>query len=137
MKPANCKVCGKIFLKTNFDVCPDCIKKEQDLLKNINDYCATRATVTILELSDEFKESVPKLEKFLLDRKLVQIMDKLELVCKMCGVKYRILNEGRLYCKTCYEKLESGLGTGRAGVDEASLPGGNSYGPLNKKPFKK
>lgn len=135
MKPANCKVCGKVFLKSNFDVCPDCIRKEQELLKNINDYCADKSTVTLKELSDTFKEPIEKLEKFLLDRKLVQIMDKLELVCKMCSVKFRILSEGRLYCKTCYEKLNENFATIK--TDDTFLPGGTTYGAFNKKPFKK
>jgi len=111
MKPANCKTCGKVFLKSISEICPDCIKKEQELLKNINDYCADKETVTLTELSQEFKEPLTKLEKYLLDRKLVQIMDKLEMVCKGCGTHYRILNEGRLYCKVCFDKLESGLAT--------------------------
>lgn len=110
MKPANCKVCGKIFLKANFDVCPDCIRKEQELIKEINDYSSIRDKITLEELAEVFNEPLIKLEKFLIDRKLVQIMDKLELTCKMCNKKFRILNEGRLYCKTCYEKLEANFG---------------------------
>ena len=109
MKPANCKTCGKVFLKTNFEICPECVKKEQDLIKEINDYCTTKNIVTLKELSLEFGITEVKLEKYLLDRKLVQIMDKLEMTCKACGTKYRIVSEGRLYCKLCYEKLEADL----------------------------
>lgn len=134
MKPANCKICGKVFLKTTFDVCPDCIRKEQELIKDINDYSAIREKVTLVEISDIFKEPIEKLEKFLLDRKLVQIMDKLELVCKMCGTNYRLVSEGRLYCKACYEKLETGFATPKA--DDSYSPGGNTYGSF-KKPYKK
>lgn len=135
MKPANCKICGKVFLKSNFDVCPDCVRKEQELIKDINDYSAAREKVTLQEISDIFKEPVEKLERFLLDRKLVQIMDKLDLICKMCGKHYNIVSEGRLYCKTCFEKLETGFVAPKA--EETTLPGGNTYGAFNKKPFKK
>ena len=109
MKPANCKLCGKVFLKSIGEICPDCIKKEQDLIRDINDYCFGKTTVTLAELAQEFGESITKLEKQLLDRKLVQVMDKLELICKGCGLHYRILNEGRLYCRTCFDKFELGL----------------------------
>lgn len=109
MKPANCKICGRVFLKSIGEICPDCIKKEQDLIRDINDYCFGKTTVTLAELSQEFGESTTKLEKHLLDRKLVQVMDKLDLICKGCGVHYRILNEGRLYCRTCFDKFETGL----------------------------
>lgn len=135
MKPANCKVCGKVFLKSNFDVCPDCIRKEQELIRDINDYCMGKEAVSLREISDVFKEPIDKLERFLLDRKLVQIMDKLDLTCKMCGVKYRIISEGRLYCKTCYEKLNENFANPKA--DDINLPGGNTYGSFNRKPFKK
>ncbi len=109
LKAANCKTCGKVFLKSINEVCPECIKKEQDLLKGINDYCYSRTSVSLHELAHEFDESVAKLEKYLLERKLVQVMDKLDLICRGCGVHYTILNEGRLYCKSCFDKLELGL----------------------------
>jgi hypothetical protein len=123
LKAANCKICGKVFLKANFDICPDCIRKEQELIKNINDYCYNKKIVTLEEISKEFNEPLKKLEKFLLDRKLVQIMDKLEMTCKMCGVKYRIVSEGRLYCKICFEKLHSQMNNGNEfGEDPYSKP---------------
>lgn len=109
IKPANCKICGKVFLKSSLEICPDCIRKEQELIKGINDYCFGKTCVTLAELAKEFGESTNKLEKYLLDRKLVQIMDKLDLICKACGVHYKILNEGRLYCRSCFDKLELGL----------------------------
>lgn len=109
MKPANCKVCGKVFLKSTLEVCPDCIRKEQELIKDINDYCFGRDSVTLAELSKEFGESIVKLEKFLIDRKLVQVMDKLDLVCKACGTHFKLVSEGRLYCKVCFDKLGTGL----------------------------
>lgn len=136
MRAANCKLCGKVFLKSNFDVCPDCIRREQELIKDINDYCASKDTVSLSEIAEVFKEPIDKLEKFLLDRKLVQIMDKLELTCKMCGVKYRILSEGRLYCKVCYDKLNENFTTAKV-EDSPYGPGGNTYGAFNKKPYKK
>jgi hypothetical protein len=120
MKPANCKICGKVFLKSSFDICPDCVKKEQELIRNINDYCFNKEVVTLEEIGKEFNEPMKKLEKFLLDRKLVQIMDKLEMTCKACGIKYRILNEGRLYCKICYDKLETELA--RSGFEQNKDP---------------
>lgn len=128
IKPANCKTCGKVFLKSTMDVCPDCIRKEQELLKGINDYCFTRASVSLAELAKEFDESVAKLEKYLLERKLVQVMDKLDLICRGCGVHYKILNEGRLYCKSCFDKLE--LGLMNASLDD-------KINPLTGKPFYK
>ncbi len=128
MKPANCKICGRVFLKSTIDVCPDCIRKEQALIKDINDYCVDKVTVTLAELAREFDESIAKLEKYLLDRKLVQVMDKLDLICKGCGVHYRILNEGRLFCRTCFDKLELGL---------ASTQLEGYINPLTNKPYYK
>ena len=128
MKASNCKVCGKVFLKSTMDICPDCVKKEQDLIKDINDYCFGKDTVTLAELAKEFGESIPKLEKYLLDRKLVQVMDKLDLICKGCGIHHRILSEGRLYCKVCFEKLGSGLAS-------SSLEG--AINPNANKPYYK
>lgn len=127
IKPSNCKTCGKVFLKSSIDICPDCIKKEQELIKDINDYCFTRETVTLSELAKEFGESIVKLEKYLLDRKLVQVMDKLDLICKGCGVHYRLLSEGRLYCKVCFEKLGSGLSS-----SSLELPPNNNNRPYYK-----
>lgn len=110
MKPSNCKICGRLFIKTSGDICPECIKKEQELLQNINEYAQFKDVMTLEELAQEFDVTVAKLEKFLLDRKLVQIMDKLEITCKKCGQKFRIETLGTLYCKKCRPLIENELG---------------------------
>lgn len=106
----NCKQCGKLFLKTKFDICDACIQEEQDIIKNINDYASSLPEVLLEDISIKFKIPVAKLEKFLIERKLVQIMDKLLLKCKSCGVEFKLSNEGRVHCRKCAEKMESGLG---------------------------
>lgn len=115
-------------MKATMDICPDCIKKEQELLKNINDYCFGKTSVTLVELAKEFNEPIGKLEKYILDRKLVQVMDQLDLICKGCGVHHKLLSEGRLYCKVCFEKLGSGLAS-------TTLEG--AINPNTNKPYSK
>ena len=66
--------------------------------------------VTLDEISKDLEVPVSKLEKFLLDRKLVQIMDKLEITCKNCGKVFRIETLGTLYCPNCRPLMENKLG---------------------------
>lgn len=108
---ANCKECGVLFLKTKSDLCDKCIQAEQELIQNINEFCAAKSEVTLEELVVQFRVPQNKLEKFLIERKLVQIMDKLVLKCKSCGVEFTLTNQGRLHCKKCSEKMEQGLGS--------------------------
>lgn len=122
---SNCKQCGKLFLKTKLDICDDCIQKEQDLIQRINDYVVSigKDDITIEEIAIQFRVSPDKLERFLIERKLVQIMDKLLLKCKSCGVEFKLSNEGRLHCKKCSEKMETGLGGSQYNAVQE-----NSYG---------
>lgn len=106
---ANCKECGKLFLKTKFDICDECQQAEQDLIQKINEYGATKPELTLEEIAIEFRVPPSKLEKFIIERKFVQIMDKLILKCKSCGTEFKLSNQGRLHCKKCSEKMESGL----------------------------
>lgn len=110
MKPSNCRKCGKLFIKTVGDICPECIKKEQETLQNVIEYCQFKDVVTLDEISKDLEVPVSKLEKFLLDRKLVQIMDKLEITCKNCGKVFRIETLGTLYCPNCRPLMENKLG---------------------------
>ena len=48
---ANCKRCERLFQKVVRDICPDCIKEQQELVRLIKEYLREHPNATIPEVA--------------------------------------------------------------------------------------
>ncbi len=82
----NCPNCGKVFAKTNRDICPACWEIEQTLVDQIADYLHRRPAATSDEVLKDL--GVPRAELVrILRRGRLKGYDQLAplLVCERCG----------------------------------------------------
>ncbi|ACB85805.1 TIGR03826 family flagellar region protein [Natranaerobius thermophilus] len=98
----NCKRCGKLFLKTTRDICPDCHQKEEDDFLKVKQYLDKNPGATIVEVSEETEVSQKQIRKFIEEgRLLTSKYEALTIECKRCGKE---ISQGK-YCESCQGEL--------------------------------
>lgn len=99
---ANCKRCERLFQKVVRDICPDCIKEQQELVRLIKEYLrehpyatipavATATDITIEDIMDLIEQQILILVEF----------PNMTITCDGCGLP---THEGR-FCKACKDEL--------------------------------
>lgn len=96
MPLANCKECGKLFLKTSSDICPECQKKEEEDFNRVKEYLKENPTSSISEIMEATGVSEAKISKFIRAGRL-----SIKPTCESCG---KVIDSGRL-CPECRVKL--------------------------------
>ena len=103
-----CKECGKVFddyLNIN-DMCPDCKKKEEELLRQVKDYLWENPGATEAKLEELFGTTHKQIVRWLRDERLeITPESKIKLTCKRCG---SMILKGK-YCKDCATKVGNDL----------------------------
>jgi len=82
----NCSNCGKVFAKSNRDICPACWEAEQVLVDKIADYLHRRPSSTADDVLAELGVSQPDLVR-ILRRGRLKGYEQLAslLLCERCG----------------------------------------------------
>ncbi len=103
----NCPKCGKLFAFTTRNMCPDCIKEEDDEFALVREYINEHIEATIDEVSEATGISTSKILKFLKEGRLMISPSNINIVirCEMCDEP---ILTGR-YCKKCAEKFAKGF----------------------------
>lgn len=102
MEYANCKVCGKVFLKVRDNICPDCREAdERDFAKVrefLKEFPGSSASIVIEYTGVPEK----KVMRYLREGR-IEILDDSQnfLTCLKCG---KPITTGK-YCKDCYLKF--------------------------------
>lgn len=96
MPLANCKECGKLFLKVSSDICPECQKKEEEDFDRVKNYLKEHPNAKITEIIEETGVSEIKVNKFIKSGRL-----SIKPTCEVCG---RVIDSGRI-CPECRMKL--------------------------------
>ena len=104
MDMANCKKCSKIFVKVKSDLCPDCIKKEEEELNKVQKYLRNNPNVSVSVASEATGIDESTILKFI-DRGRIKVSRsaafKSGLVCSNCGAE---ILSGSL-CRVCSGEL--------------------------------
>lgn len=115
----NCKKCGKIFQRRTTDICPECVKVEEEqftLLYRTLQKSVSQGGIAIEELSAQVGVSIEDIEKFYLEGRLSTAGTLLKIPCQACGVMTRDIERKGRYCSKCSEETAN-----KAGVEIKSV----------------
>lgn len=130
MELKNCPECGKLFVYSVREICPDCAQKDEENLEKVRDYLYKNANATIEEISEETGVPTNKILGYLKDGHLMlKEGNPFLLVCEKC--KTPILT-GR-YCDKCKEELKRKLSK----TSETIEPNTKLTGKIHLTRFKK
>lgn len=105
MELRNCPECGKLFTYVARNLCPACLKKEEEFFKEVERFLKEHRGATISEISEATGVPEEKIIFFLREGRLITSSSNLVLECERCGKPIRI---GR-FCDACRSVLGSSL----------------------------
>ncbi|MDI6602213.1 MAG: MerR family transcriptional regulator [Thermoanaerobacteraceae bacterium] len=105
MKLKNCKRCGKLFVYNGIDLCPDCIREDEEDFKKVKDFLYQYPKASVFEISEATGVAPEKILNFLKQGKLEISSDNtgITLTCERCG---RPINSGR-FCEECLKIIRN------------------------------
>jgi len=108
-----------MFRKITVDICPQCQKEEEELLRQARDYLRDNPQAMIYDFVDQLEIEQPLIERWVEEGRLVLIKDPEKEAskpkCASCG---REIKEGQTYCRTCLFKRLQGKETLKKGEAE-------------------
>jgi len=105
MNLANCSDCGKLFVRKQIDLCPDCVRKIEEDIHNCLSYLHSKPESNIYEVSEATGLSVAKITKFILKKRIsLDEFPNMDYPCDRCGT---LIRENKV-CVPCYQTV-SGL----------------------------
>ncbi len=103
---ANCKRCGRLFHKSGKDVCPECLREEDQLLSEIRQFLRKYPDSTIFDVADGTQVEYHVIVDFIRDGRLIlRDNPNMSYPCERCGAPTM---SGRL-CVTCSRELANGF----------------------------
>ncbi len=107
MEMRNCPECGRIFAYIRTNLCPACIRKDEEDYRKVRNFIARNPGVDIITVSEETGVDEEKIVRYLKEGRIINAHPntKISIECELCGA---LIPNGR-YCKACTEKLTAGL----------------------------
>ena len=104
MELRNCPECGKLFVYVHRNLCPDCLKKDEEDFGKVREYINNNPRATIEEVAENTEVSVKQILEYLKEGRLILQSNNVNITlnCEMC--REPILT-GRL-CSKCSDKLK-------------------------------
>lgn len=123
MNLRNCPVCGKLFVYVTKNMCPDCIKKEEELFDKVRDYLYENPNSSLEEVNKATGVDVRKILEFLKEGRLILKQGNPYLLsCEICG---KAILTGR-YCEQCASEMTKKFNKGlkrSQGIADSTLKG--------------
>lgn len=102
MDIANCPVCGKIFVKGIRDICPNCVKKQEEQYERCAEYLRHHKGITLYELSEAVDVPVRQITKFIREGRIsIENAPNMSYPCEVCG---EMIRENSM-CESCRSRL--------------------------------
>jgi len=108
IKIKKCLRCGKLFKVDNLssDLCPYCIKLDNEDFEKIRDYLYEHKTATYVQLSEATGISVMQIERYLRNGRLeIPEGSPIYIKCERCGAE---IKSGRI-CNACSLSLSNAM----------------------------
>jgi len=104
MELRNCPVCGKLFVYVHRNLCPDCLKRDEEDYEKVREFINNNPRATIEEASEGTEVPVKKILEYLKEGRLILQTNNVNIIlnCEMCGEP---ILTGRL-CAKCSSKLK-------------------------------
>ncbi len=103
MEYSNCPRCGKLFVRLNKPICPECEKEEEKAFDNLRDYLDKNPDQPMAVVSDNTGVPMRRILQYIRDGRLEMTMgiaDENPLKCVRCGTPILI----GTYCTPCQIK---------------------------------
>ena len=104
MNLANCSICGRLYNRTPREMCPNCMREEEETFERVRQYIKTNGQATMKEICEALEISEDRLIRFLKDGRLMS-SSTLNFPCEGCG---KPIQTGR-YCDGCRRNLKSSM----------------------------
>ena len=116
MSLSNCKRCGTLFSRLNQPICPECLKKEDELLVQAHEWLRENPGKTINVMSETLEIDRRQILTWV-RQKRISLGDKSDaLICKRCG---DVVFSGTL-CDRCKLSLSHDVGQGIRSIKESA-----------------
>ncbi len=103
---ANCPRCGRIYAKTLRNLCPDCLREEEELYEIVYRYLRDNPKSTVQQVSENTGVPEERILGFLRqDRIMSSEWSQLTYPCERCGTQ---INTGR-FCESCNQEMQQSL----------------------------
>jgi flagellar operon protein (TIGR03826 family) len=107
---SNCKLCGKIFVKTTASVCPTCGKEQEKMFEKVYTYIRVQKNreATVHEVSQDTGVEEDLIHDWIKEGRLKTTgMPQMGYPCRSCG---HAIKSGK-FCDACGKQLNKELST--------------------------
>ena len=103
MNLANCSRCGKVcsLVPGRRDLCPACIKEEDDNYLKIFHFLSTRPAATAQEIAQDTGIDIKEIFRYVRENRLRLVKGDTGLFCESCNIP---IAQGKI-CDKCRQKL--------------------------------
>jgi flagellar operon protein (TIGR03826 family) len=100
---ANCSRCGRVFslVPGGRDLCPACIKEEDNNYLKIFHYLSTRPSATAQEIAQATEVDIKEIYRYVRENRLRLVQADTGLRCESCGMP---ISQGKI-CENCLKTL--------------------------------
>ena len=107
MSLANCSRCGRVFtvVKGGRDICPACVKEEDEHYLKVFHYLSERPAATAQEIAQATEIDIKEILRFVREKRLRLVQIDTGLNCESCGIP---ITQGR-FCEKCLQSLATEL----------------------------
>ena len=100
----NCSQCGKVFVRINRNICPDCMDKEEHEYEEVRKYLKDNPGASVMEIAEVTGVHEDKILKWMREGRIDAIYRGDGVItCKRCGAS---ITAGNL-CAKCAQSLAS------------------------------
>ena len=130
MALGNCKSCGRLFNIIHRDICPVCVKDEEEKFYTIRNFLKGNRGATTYEVQEATGIELKLIIKFIREGRLSTMNSpNMTFPCESCGVG---ITEGR-FCKPCKDRLQKGLETTKEELRSSAQENNNHISYHNKR----
>jgi len=103
----NCPKCGKLFVYRQRNLCPQCLKKDEEDFDRVREFINNNPKATIEEVSEGTEVTVKKILEYLKEGRLILQSNNINITlnCELCGEP---ILTGRM-CAKCSNKFKRNI----------------------------
>ncbi|GAX88892.1 TIGR03826 family flagellar region protein [Effusibacillus lacus] len=104
MALTNCKQCGRLFNRYMKDICPDCVKADENDFYKVSGFLRENRGASPQEVNEATGVSLDKIYRYIREGRLIAThFPNMTYPCERCGIP---IGMGR-FCRNCTEELKA------------------------------
>jgi flagellar operon protein (TIGR03826 family) len=121
---ANCRNCGRLFNKVARDICPICIREEEQQFLEVRNYLKENRYASTYEVSEETGVPIDVIIRFIREGRLTVVnTPNLTYPCERCD---QLISKGR-FCPKCTAELQKGFESVKNEKSDSEKKAGRYY----------